>query len=51
LPLLQAGGFSAGQDNDEGALRLLSLLYGGLPCALKLMAIALLARTPIEERS
>ncbi|WP_297767914.1 MFS transporter [uncultured Roseovarius sp.] len=51
LPLLQAGGFAAGQDNDEGALRLLSLLYGGLPCALKLMAIALLARTPIEERS
>ena len=51
LPLLEAGGFSAGQDNDEGALRLLSLLYGGLPCALKLMAIALLARTPIEERS
>ena len=50
LPLLEAGGFRAGQDNDAEALRLLSLLYGGLPCALKLMAIALLARTPIEER-
>jgi GPH family glycoside/pentoside/hexuronide:cation symporter len=51
LPLLQTGGFEAGTDNDAEALWLLSLLYGGLPCVLKLAAIALLARTPIEERS
>ena len=50
LPLLQTGGFEAGTDNDADALWLLSLLYGGLPCVLKLAAIALLARTPIEER-
>ncbi|MGM0660022.1 MAG: MFS transporter [Pseudomonadota bacterium] len=50
LPLLQTGGFKAGTDNDPEALWLLSLLYGGLPCVLKLAAIALLARTPIEER-
>jgi GPH family glycoside/pentoside/hexuronide:cation symporter len=50
LPLLQTGGFDPGETNDEDALRLLSLLYGGLPCVLKLAAIALLARTPIEER-
>ena len=51
LPLLQAGGFAAGQSNDNNALWLLSLLYGALPCGLKLVAIALLARTPIDERN
>jgi GPH family glycoside/pentoside/hexuronide:cation symporter len=51
LPLLEAGGFVAGQSNAAGALTLLSLLYGGLPCVLKVLAILLLARTPIEERS
>ncbi len=51
LPLLQAGGFHPGQGNDLQALWLLSLLYGALPCALKLLAIALLARTPIDERN
>lgn len=51
LPLLEAGGFAAGQNNDAAALTLLSLLYGAVPCVLKLLAIALLARTPIEERS
>jgi len=51
LPLLQAGGFTAGQSNDNDALWLLSLLYGALPCALKLLAIALLARTAIDERN
>ncbi len=51
LPLLQAGGFQPGQGNDLQALWLLSLLYGALPCALKLLAIALLARTPIDERN
>lgn len=51
LPVLDAGGFVAGTENDADALRLLSLLYGGLPCLLKLLAIALLARIPIEERN
>ncbi|MEI4234334.1 MFS transporter [Roseovarius sp. D22-M7] len=50
LPLLQSGGFDPGESNDADALWLLSLLYGGLPCLLKLAAIALLARTPIDEK-
>lgn len=49
LPLLQSGGFQAGQDNTEEALMLLSLLYGALPCVLKLVAIGLLATTTIDE--
>lgn len=49
LPALQAAGFRAGTDNPEAALWLLTLLYAGLPCALKVLAIALLARTEIEE--
>ena len=51
LPLLQAGGFQPGQANHSEALWLLSLLYGAVPCTLKLLAIALLARTPIDERN
>lgn len=51
LPTLDAAGFQAGQENSEEALRLLSLLYGLVPCALKLVAIALLVATPIDERS
>ncbi|WP_417727424.1 MFS transporter [Roseovarius sp.] len=50
LPLLEAGGYSAGQANDSKALMLLGFLYGAVPCVLKILAIALLARTPIEER-
>ncbi|WP_397541746.1 MFS transporter [Roseovarius salis] len=50
LPLLEAGGFRAGADNSAGALWLLSLLYGGLPCVLKLMAIGFLATTRFGER-
>ena len=49
LPLLQTGGFQAGQDNTEDALMLLSLLYGALPCVLKLVAIGLLVSTTIDE--
>ncbi len=51
LPLLEASGFAAGPDNSEGALRALSLLYALVPCALKLVAIALLAATPLPERT
>jgi len=49
LPLLQVGGFQAGQDNPDDALILLSLLYGALPCSLKLVAILLLATTQIDD--
>nr|WP_152825795.1 MFS transporter [Fertoeibacter niger] len=49
LPLLQARGFAAGADNPETALALLTTLYALVPCALKLLAIALLAATPVPE--
>ena len=49
LPALEGAGFRAGPDNPERALQLLSLLYAGLPCALKLLAILLLARTDMKE--
>lgn len=48
LPLLQWQGFN-GPDSPPGALLTLSILYAGLPCALKLMAIATLATTPLES--
>jgi len=48
LPLLEASGFRAGADNDASALATLTLLYAGVPCLLKLMAIALLAATPLK---
>lgn len=51
LPLLEVGGFRAGQQNDAQALWLLSLLYGALPCLLKVLAIALLATTKLDERN
>jgi GPH family glycoside/pentoside/hexuronide:cation symporter len=49
FPTLQAGGFVSGPDNSEQALWLLTTLYAGLPCALKLLAMALLAFTPVPE--
>lgn len=49
LPLLQARGFTAGTDNSSDALALLTMLYALLPCALKCLAIALLAATPVPE--
>ena len=49
LPTLEAAGFEAGTDNDARALWTLTLLYAGLPCALKLIAIALLATAPLER--
>jgi hypothetical protein len=49
LPLLQARGFVSGGDNTEAALWLLTVLYALVPCALKFMAIALLAATKIPE--
>jgi GPH family glycoside/pentoside/hexuronide:cation symporter len=50
FPLLEWGGFQAGQANTPDALQTLTLLYAGLPCVLKVVAIALLARTPLTER-
>ncbi len=49
LPILQAQGFNSGGLNPEAALETLTLLYAALPCVLKLVAIALLAATPVLE--
>ncbi|ANB33008.1 GPH family glycoside/pentoside/hexuronide:cation symporter [Rhodovulum sulfidophilum] len=52
LPLLQAAGFEPGETaSPERALVLLSLLYAALPCALKLVALALLAATPLNRET
>ncbi len=50
LPALELAGFDSGSEvNPPAALWLLSLLYAALPCALKLIAIALLATTELKE--
>ncbi|MCC6007321.1 MAG: MFS transporter [Rhodobacteraceae bacterium] len=49
LPVLELSGFRAGTDNPETALWTLTLLYAVVPCALKLVAIILLARTRSVE--
>ncbi len=49
LPLLDAAGFQAGKANTDDALTTLTILYALVPCALKLVAIALLAATPLRE--
>lgn len=49
LPLLELSGFQSGGDNPEEALRMLTILYALVPVALKLIAVALLAATPIKE--
>lgn len=49
LPTLQAAGFTPGTENAPGPLFTLSLLYAALPCALKLLAILLLAKTDVPE--
>lgn len=51
LPLLEAAGFQSGAASPPEALRLLSLLYALVPCALKLIAIALLAATPLGDET
>ncbi len=51
LPALEVGGFRAGAENDAAALALLTWLYCGVPCALKLVAIALLARTRLPHEA
>lgn len=50
LPLLEVSGFRSGSaDNPHAALQVLTLLYALVPCLLKLVAIALLVATPLEE--
>lgn len=50
LPLLEGAGFQSGStENPPEALELLTLLYAAVPCTLKLIAIALLAMTNLEE--
>jgi GPH family glycoside/pentoside/hexuronide:cation symporter len=49
LPLLQWRGFVAGTANSPEALAMLTLLYAIVPCALKLLAIGLLALLPLTE--
>lgn len=47
LPALEAAGFRAGDASPETAIVLLTYLYAGVPCVLKLGAMALLAFTPL----
>ena len=45
LPALDLAGFTPAGDNPAAALSLLTLLYAGLPLALKALALGLLATT------
>ncbi len=49
FPILEGQGFQAGAENTPEALRALTWLYAGLPCALKILAVVLLARTRLAE--
>lgn len=49
LPALQAAGFTPGAENAPDALFALSVSYALVPCALKVLAIALLAATKVPE--
>lgn len=49
LPLLEWQGFEAGTDNSPEVLTLLTVLYALVPSILKLVAIALLAVTHLED--
>lgn len=49
LPTLGMAGFRPGPDNPPAALFALSLLYAALPCALKVLSMALLATTNSAE--
>jgi GPH family glycoside/pentoside/hexuronide:cation symporter len=50
LPSLEFAGFRAGQENTAAALSMLTLIYALAPCGLKLLAIAVLQRTELQER-
>jgi GPH family glycoside/pentoside/hexuronide:cation symporter len=50
LPALEWTGFVSGAvNNPPEALMLLTLLYAGLPCGLKVVSILLLATTDLKE--
>lgn len=49
FPLLDLVGFSAQGDNSAQAVRLLAILYGAPSIGLKLVAVAMMARFPIDE--
>lgn len=51
LPLLEGAGFQSGAEveNTPEVLMLLTILYAGVPCALKLVAIFLVATTNLRE--
>jgi GPH family glycoside/pentoside/hexuronide:cation symporter len=51
LPALDYAGFQSGTTNTQAALSALSWAYAGLPCALKLIALAVLTRIQIQEMS
>ncbi|TCP39725.1 MFS transporter [Rhodovulum marinum] len=51
LPLLDLAGFAAGADNPPAALAMLGVLYALVPCALKLLAVALLVATPLTREA
>lgn len=51
LPSLQGAGFTPTAPNTDAALWALSLAYAGLPCALKLIALAFLARLNLTDLS
>ena len=49
FPLLDWADFTAGQQNTEASLHALSLAYAAIPCAIKLLSVALLWRAPLIE--
>ena len=49
LPALETAGYVAGGESPDAALRLLALFYAGLPCVLKLVALAFLWAGPLER--
>ncbi|WP_043919762.1 MFS transporter [Jannaschia aquimarina] len=49
FPALEAAGLNTGGESPDAALTLLTLLYAGLPLALKAAALAALALAPISD--
>lgn len=49
LPALDRAGFVPGPENSSEALQMLSFLYAGVPCFLKLIAMWMLARTELQD--
>lgn len=49
LPMLDRAGFSTREPNSENVLLVLTVLYAVVPSVLKIIALTVLYRTPIEE--